>query len=226
MKGPWSLMLATVLLSAVAAQAGWVTIPGSGSVSVKVSSLKERQFRTTVRQRYDYSCGAAALATLLTYHYRDPVSEDRIFQEMWENGDQEKIRREGFSLLDIKQYLEAHEYSADGYEAPLDKLAEVGIPAIVLINENGYNHFVVVKGIRNGQVAVGDPSAGAKIFPREKFEKMRLNRILFVINGARDKAVFDSRQDWHIREKAPLGIAAGPVDLANMSLLRRSPGDL
>jgi len=226
MKSITSLMLVASLLSSFSVQAGWVTIPGSGSVTVKVSSLKERQFRTTVRQQYDYSCGAAALATLLTYHYRDPVNEDRIFHEMWESGDQDKIRREGFSLLDIKQYLEAHDYSADGYEAPLDKLAKVGIPAIVLIRENGYNHFVVVKGIRNGQVAVGDPSAGAKIFPREEFEKMRVNRILFVINGARDNVVFDNRQDWHIREKSPLGFAAGPVDLANMILLRRSPSDL
>ena len=221
-----SVLLAATVLSSFSVQAGWVSIPGSGSVTVKVSSLKERQFRTTVRQQYDYSCGAAALATLLTYHYRDPVREDRIFHEMWENGDQDKIRREGFSLLDIKQYLEAHDYSADGYEAPLDKLAEVGIPAIALIRENGYNHFVVVKGVRNGQVAVGDPSAGAKIFSRQAFEKMRVNRILFVINGVRDKVIFDTKQDWQIREKAPLGLAAGPADLANITLLRRSPSDL
>lgn len=226
MKSTLPLMLAASLFANPIAQAGWVTIPGAGSMTVKVSSLKERQFRTTVRQKYDYSCGAAALATLLTYHYRDPVNEDRIFQEMWENGDQEKIHREGFSLLDIKQYLEAHDYSADGYEAPLGKLAEVGIPAIVLIRDNGYNHFVVVKGIRNGQVAVGDPSLGARIIPQEEFEKMLINRILFVINGERDKVVFDSAKDWHIREKAPLGIAAGPADLANITLLRRSPSDL
>lgn len=226
MKSSLSLMLAASLISSSAAMAGWVTIPGSGSMAVKVSSLKERQFRTTVRQKYDYSCGAAALATLLTYHYRDPVGEDRVFQEMWENGDQEKIHREGFSLLDIKQYLEAHDYSADGYEAPLSKLAEVGIPAIALIRDNGYNHFVVVKGVRNGQVAVGDPSLGARIIPQEEFEKMLINRILFVINGERDKVVFDSAMDWRIREKAPLGVAAGPADLANITFLRRSPGDL
>ena len=226
MKRISSLMLAVSLLGSFSVQAGWVTIPGSGSVTVKVGSLKERAFRTTVRQQHDYSCGAAALATLLTYHYRDPITEDKIFSEMWENGDRDKIRREGFSLLDIKQYLEANDYSADGYEASLDKLVEVGIPAIVLIRENGYNHFVVVKGIRNGQVAVGDPSAGAKIFPRDEFEKMRVNRILFVINGARDKVVFDSKQDWRIREKAPLGLAAGPADLSNTTLLRRAPSDL
>lgn len=226
MKSTLSLILAASLISSSTAMAGWVTIPGSGSMAVKVSSLKERQFRATVRQKYDYSCGAAALATLLTYHYRDPVGEDKIFQEMWENGDQEKIHREGFSLLDIKQYLEAHDYSADGYEAPLSKLAEVGIPAIALIRDNGYNHFVVVKGVRNGQVAVGDPSLGARVIPQDEFEKKLINRILFVINGERDKVVFDSARDWHIREKAPLGVAAGPADLANITLLRGSPNDL
>lgn len=226
MKGPLSFLLAASLFGAAAAQAGWVTIPGTGSVTVKVSSLKERQFRTIVRQKYDYSCGSAALATLLTFHYHDPISEENAFQAMWEHGDQEKIRREGFSLLDIKLYLESRGYSADGYEASLDKLAQVGIPAIALIRDNGYNHFVVVKGVRKGQVAVGDPSAGARIIPRDEFEKMQINRILFVINDARDKVVFDSKQDWHIREKAPLGIAAGPSDLANITLLRRAPSDL
>lgn len=226
MKGIFSMVLATSLVSPFAVQAGSVTIPGAGSMTVKVQSIKERKFVTTVRQQYDYSCGSAALATLLTYHYHDPASEEMVFQEMWEKGDQEKIRQEGFSLLDIKNYLVAHGYSADGYEAPLDRLAKVGIPAIALIRDNGYHHFVVVKGIRDDQVAVGDPSIGARIIPREEFEKMQINRILFVINNARDRAVFDTAQDWHVREKAPLGIAAGPGDMSTITMLRRSPSDL
>ena len=43
---------------------------------------------------------------------------------------------------------------------PLDKLASAGIPAIVLINEHGYNHFVVIKGMRDERVLIGDPSGG------------------------------------------------------------------
>lgn len=225
MKGIFSLMLAASMVSPVAAQAGSVPIPGT-SMTVKVKSVKEIKFNTTVRQQYDYSCGSAALATLLTHHYRDPVSEETVFQEMWEKGDQEKIRHEGFSLLDIKNYLVAHGYSADGYEVPVDRLAKVGIPAIALIRDNGYHHFVVVKGIRDGQVAVGDPSLGGRIIPQEEFDKMQTNSILFVINNARDRVVFNSAQDWHIREKAPLGSAAGPGDMATVTLLRRSPSDL
>lgn len=226
MKTTCLLILAILLSMSAAARAGWVTLPGSGSVTVKVASLKERQFRATVRQKHDYSCGSAALATLLTYHYRDPVTEEQTFQEMWENGDQEKIRREGFSLLDIKHYLEARGYSADGYEASLDRLAKIGIPAITLIRDNGYNHFVVIKGVRDGKVAIGDPSAGARIVSRAAFEKMRSNKIMFVINDGKDRVVFDSRLDWHIKEKAPLGLSGIGGDLVNSTLLRRAQTDL
>ncbi len=43
---------------------------------------------------------------------------------------------------------------------PLEKLDNEGVPAIVLINERGYHHFVVVKGYKNGRVLVGDPARG------------------------------------------------------------------
>jgi len=64
----FSLVCAFMLLATgTTARAGWVVTPGlmSGghSLAIKVASLKERRFLTTVRQQYDYSCGSAALAT-------------------------------------------------------------------------------------------------------------------------------------------------------------------
>jgi len=218
-----------VLLAGGTAQAGSMAIPGmiagGYSANVKVTSIKERRFLTTVRQQYDYSCGSAALATLLTYQYQHPVSEEAVFKEMWSRGNQEKIRREGFSLLDIKEYLQANGYSANGYVAPLDRLVEVGIPAIALINDNGYHHFVVVKGVQKDKVLLGDPSAGTRTIPRPLFEKMRVNGILFVIIGKREQAVFNAQNDWKTRPGAPLGTAISPDNLANVALLRRSPND-
>ena len=221
------IVLVCSLLLAPPAWAGSVVIPGvdSGPLNVKVKSMKERRFRLTVRQKLDFSCGSAALSTLLTYHYGDPVEETTIFKAMWDKGDHQKIRREGFSLLDLKHFLESRGYSADGYAAPLDRLASVGIPAIVLIREYGYNHFVVVKGIRDGMVAVGDPSLGARVYPLQQFEKMMANKIVFVINGLNQKAVFNDPRDWRVKEKAPLGLASGPDGLTNATLLRRQVGD-
>ena len=221
------LVLALTLLLTPPAWAGSVVVPGvdAGSLNVRVKSMKERQFLQTAHQKLDFSCGSAALSTLLTYHYGDRVDESTIFQAMWENGDHQKIRREGFSLLDLKHFLQSRGYSADGYAAPLSRLASVGIPAIVLIRENGYNHFVVVKGIRDGMIAVGDPSLGARVYPLPQFEKMMANKILFVINGLDQKAVFNDPRDWKVKEKAPLGLASGPDGLLNATLLRRQAGD-
>jgi len=216
-----ALMLASA--QTYAANATFVGIPGINSVTLDVVSIKEQRFHTTVRQQYDYSCGSAALATLLTYHYHDPVTEKTVFTEMWQYGDQEKIQREGFSLLDIKNYLNSRGYSADGYEAPLSKLSEARIPAIALIKDKGYHHFVVVKGVSADEVLVGDPSLGAKTIPRKNFEKMLANRILFVITSNRETAVFDSPADWHTREKAPVGLALGAGSIIDLALIRPGP---
>lgn len=223
---PYWLFISALLASS-AVYGGEVSLAGGeyGYVSIKVTSLKEARFRTTIRQQYDYSCGSAAAATLLTYQYNHPVSEQDVFKAMWEQGDKEKIRLEGFSLLDIKHYLEDNGYQADGYEAPLDKLIQVGIPAIVLIRDHGYNHFVVIKGMNEREVLVGDPSMGSRIIPRMEFEKLWINRILFVIHGNQDRVVFNSRRDWHVREMAPLGLAMSQNSLANITLLRPGPND-
>jgi hypothetical protein len=54
---------------------------------------------------------------------------------------------------------------------------------------------------------------------------MRLNRILFVINGRKEQVAFNRTADWKIQEKAPIGAAFGTDSLASAILLRRSPGD-
>lgn len=217
----------TALLAIPAARAGMVDIPGagSGSFNFKTMSMKERQFRFTVRQQYDFSCGSAAVATLLTHHYGDPVKEEAVYRAMWETGDHDKIRKEGFSMLDMKRYLESRGYAANGYSARLDKLGKVGVPAIVLIRDGRYNHFVVVKGVRGGKVAFGDPAQGARVMALSEFERMMINRIVFVINGHAHQVVFNHPTDWRVREQAPVGLASGPGDLANVTLLRRPPGD-
>jgi len=209
--------------------AGALEVAGfaGGPFTVQVRSIKEARIATTIRQRYDFSCGAAAVATLLTYHYRDPVTEPEVFNGMFERGDQALIRREGFSLLDMKLYLEARGYRADGIEASLDELAAARIPAIVLIKENGYSHFVVIKGIRNGRVLVGDPAVGSKTYPQEDFEQVWTNRIFFVIRDKQDvaRAHFNQRSEWVAHPTLWPGHVLPRESLASITVLRPGPGD-
>jgi predicted double-glycine peptidase len=155
-----ALLLGASGVGAGVAHAADLPALGGAYYSVPVKSIKEVRRASTMLQQYDFSCGSAALATLLTHHYDYPANERAIFEDMYTRGDQQKIRKEGFSLLDMKNFLEARGFHADGFQQPLEKLAEAGIPAIVLISENGYNHFVVVKGLRGDRILLGDPASG------------------------------------------------------------------
>ena len=100
-----------------------VRVPSGGAYSLPITSLKAARYRTTVPQQYDFSCGSAATATLLTYQYGEPVTEADVFRRMYEQGDQAKIRTQGFSLRDMQRYLAGLGFQADGFQVPLDLLA-------------------------------------------------------------------------------------------------------
>jgi predicted double-glycine peptidase len=174
-----------------------------------VATLKEARFRNTIHQQYDFSCGSAAVATLLTYQYGYPMSEQAAFAAMFAHGNRARISKEGFSLLDIKRFLAALGFQADGFIASLQKLQQAHLPAIVLIDENGYHHFVVIKGVLAGRVLVGDPAKGTRSIPEREFEKAWTNRLVFVIHNHRDLAVFNSRDDWRA---APMAMLAAGID--------------
>lgn len=200
-------------------------VQSGGTFSVPVTSMKDLRYRNTIRQQYDFSCGSAAVATLLTHHYGEPVREEDAFTEMFRRGDAEKIRRDGFSLLDMKRYLEARGYQADGFEAKLDDLARAGVPAIVLINERGYGHFVVVKGLAPERVLLGDPSTGTRAVSRAHFERIWTSRILFVVRNRADRARFNADADWALAPRSPLDAGLAQRGLDAITLPKRGIGD-
>lgn len=179
--------------------------PG-GAFAVPVSSFDERRFSGVIRQRYDFSCGSAALATLLRFHYDYDVLEDKAFRGMWEHGDRDQIRRVGFSLLDMKRWLATRGIAADGYQVTLDMIAQTGIAGIALISIKNYRHFVVVKGVRGDEILIGDPSAGLSIVSRAEFEEA-WNGVYFVLSADRELARdrFDRDTQWTSYSRAPVG---------------------
>jgi len=215
------------LLFAGLAQAGNADVRVNGApYRLQVVSLKEARFQTTVPQQYDFSCGSAATATLLTYQYGIPVTEAEVFMQMYQRGDQAKIKQRGFSLLDMRRYLQSRGFEADGFEQPLDKLFQEGLPAIVLLNDRGYKHFVVVKGLRNGRILLGDPARGTRAMPRSRFEELWDNKILFVIHNRREIAGFNLARDWRTAPPAPLDAGIARDSLYNIVTPRKRPGDI
>jgi predicted double-glycine peptidase len=216
------LLAAAVALAggAAAVSAGELDYTLTGDFKVHVVSMREARFQTIILQKFDYSCGSAALASLLTYHYDRPTTEDAVFKAMFDTGDQEKIKQEGFSLLDMKVHLARQGLVADGYKMTLDRLEKLGVPVITLINTGGYRHFVIIKGIRGDDVVIGDPAQGVIIVPRAKFEPVWSGVVLVIKNEAsRGKDHFNLAQDWQVRQKAPFGTALTRDSLANFNIL-------
>ena len=222
-----ALLLPSLNPQAIAQGAPPALMPGvsGGDVRLPLTSLREGRLAGTLLQQYDFSCGSAALATLLTHHYGIAVSESTVFEHMFKYGDQARIRTEGFSLLDMKAYLKTLGLEADGFEQPLDKLVQARVPAIVLINEAGYQHFVVIKGLRDDRVLLGDPARGTRSLPRSEFEAMWKSRLLFVVHNRMNAARFNLAQDWRTAPRAPLAGGLKSNGLAGITLPKHSKGD-
>ena len=218
-----NLILAGALIAAPVAALDFN--PAGARFQVNVASIKDLRFRGTLRQQYDFSCGSAAVATLLTHHYGKRVSERFVFERMYLAGNQQKIRREGFSLLDMKKFLKSMGYQADGFQQPLHKLAQAGLPAIVLISTNGYQHFVVIKGMADGRVLIGDPAMGTQAVPLRRFEQMWTSRLLFVIHGSSKRPVFNAASDWRAAPRVHLDVGLDRRGLDLLTIPKLGPGD-
>lgn len=182
---------------------------------IKVMTWWEIPFRSVVRQRYDFSCGSAAVATLLTYHYGHPTTEREVFADMWEKGDQTTIRKVGFSMLEMKNYLDGAGYKTNGVRLTVDQMAEIQQPMIVLIELNGFSHFVVVKGLRNGQVLTGDSVLGLRQYSAEDFDAMWNNIALVIVDKSEQSAArFNLARDWGPWSTAPIQQESQVMQLA------------
>ena len=194
---------ATALLAALtigarahAAVAIAVTTAPGAVYGLQVMSWRDIPFRTIVRQQYDYSCGSAALATLLRYHYGRNVGEAEIFKAMYEQGDQAKIRKVGFSLLDMKRYLQAEGILADGYRLTLEELISAPRPAIAVIKVGPYRHFVVIKGVSDHRILIGDPALGLKIYSLAQFQAMWDGVVFALHEGGGLQGAFNQASEW------------------------------
>ena len=159
------------------AVAGAASAEGRGPVR----SLLEIRQANVIVQQWDVSCGAAALATLLTYHLGEAVAERAVAQAMLGKTDPLRVKhRGGFSLLDLKRYAEARGFKADGYSGmSLAELVKLG-PAIVPVVLDRYPHFVVFRAQSGDRVLIADPAYGNRSVEVEVFEKA-WQKIAFVV---------------------------------------------
>ena len=175
-------------LHASAARAGEVAfsgvLPNGALYSGTVESMREGRFRNIVRQQTDYSCGASALATILRYGYRLDADETTVIQGMLGIADADLVAQRGFSLLDIKRYVESIGMRGRGYRISEGRLRSLRVPGLVLMDVRGFRHFVVLKQVAGDYAEIADPILGNRSIPIAEFLESWPSRAVFVVIGS------------------------------------------
>jgi len=181
-----SLPLSVVpVAGARAADVAFTGVLPNGALHVaQVQSMREGRYANLVRQRTDYSCGAASLATILKYAYRLDADEDTVIEGMLSIADAGIVKERGFSLLDIKRYVESLGMRGRGYRVDEARLRSLRVPSLVLMDVNGFRHFVVLKQVRGELVEIGDPILGNRVVPLPEFLDAWPSRAVFVVIGS------------------------------------------
>lgn len=177
----WPALLSLVLACASPA----------GARETPVRSLLEMRQENVVMQKWDLSCGAAALTTLLNHHHGENLSEKEVAVVLMNRPEYidhpELIHiRQGFSLLDLKRFVERRGYKGIGFgKMTLENLVAKA-PALVPIRVKDYNHFVVFRGTRGNRVLLADPAWGNRTMLVEQFEQSwidypQIGRVAFAV---------------------------------------------
>lgn len=183
--GVLPLGLGLVMLAGMPAGAAPLKLPGivpGAVVTPEVTTFEEEKFEHVVRQKTDFSCGAASVTTILKYAYDRDVTRGQVLRGMLALSNPEEVRTKGFSMLDMKNYVQAHGFDGVGYKVSLDKLLEVKIPVVVLVDMQGYEHFVVLRRATPEHIFLADPALGNRTVAPATFKK-EWNGIIFAIVG-------------------------------------------
>ena len=149
-----------------------------------VESWQDLQSKNVVMQQRDYSCGAAALATILRYGWGEDVDEAdtlRALNQLLSPAEIEDRIQHGFTMYDLRRLAYALGYETAVGRLTLDDLAGTKIPLLVAIRLKKIDHFVVVRGIADGRVYLADPIRGNLRVPATEFQSQWIDNAVLVV---------------------------------------------
>ena len=117
-------------------------------------------FKGVTKQSTDYSCGAAALSTLITGLVENSkVSEKDVIEEIVKLAHERESK--GYTLIDLMEVSKKMGHYAEWRKVPVNQLPKISLPVILLIGLNSkFPHFVVLKGIADEQAFLADSIRG------------------------------------------------------------------
>ncbi|MFZ5829309.1 MAG: C39 family peptidase [Planctomycetota bacterium] len=160
------LLLLATPLAAFAAEPSKLAPPirdPNRFIDIDVWSWQALKQRNVVMQQYDYSCGAAVLATVIRYYWGDPATEtqflDAIARLLTPAEMKDRIEN-GLSMTDLRRAAVEEGYLATMGRRSMRELLELEVPVILRIKVRDHEHFVVYRGALNDRIFLADPIRG------------------------------------------------------------------
>ena len=130
-----------------------------------------------VKQSLDYSCGPAAMATLLSYYFQVPTSEQDVLDWLERHSTQWQLpddwRQTGVSMAALAKIGNYSGLDAVGVAVNPQMLRKLKVPVIVYLEHRGFPHFSVIRGVDSlGRVQLADPSWGNQLLSQREFAKL------------------------------------------------------
>ena len=147
-------------------------------------SWQSIKYENVVVQQSDYSCGAAALATLVRYYWGDPVTEAHFLRAILSFLSPEQLKdrvENGLSMTDLRKAAVKRGYTASMGRISLTELTELRAPVVVRIKKRDYEHFVVYRGLINDRVFLADPMRGNLRLSICEFSQQWPDRAILVV---------------------------------------------
>jgi len=204
--------------SVVRAQNSTPIRDGEHTFEKSVCSWKQIKQMHIVMQKRDYSCGAAALATILRYYWGDSVTEEQILLAIEKILTPEEMKdriKKGLAISDIRRAAVDMGYLSTIGTLTFQKLTESKVPLIVGISPDGYDHFAVYRGVDCDYVYLADPIRG----------NIRVPFCEFVSQWQKNAVLVVAKPDQEPPTTSPLSVRCDEVQLGelNNQLIRTQP---
>jgi predicted double-glycine peptidase len=176
-----------------------------------VESWQGLKRKNVVMQAREYSCGAAALATLLRYYWDDTTATEakyltELAKMLTPQETADRIQN-GLTLTDLRRLAVQTGYQASIGTLTFEKLTESKVPLVLGVTVQEYRHFVVFRGSDGEYVYLADPMRGNIRTPIWQFKtQWQQNAVLAVVKpGAK------------IKETSPLAPNFGELILGELN---------
>ncbi len=176
----------------------------------RVRNYRELKRQNIVMQQRDYSCGAAALATIAHYYWRDNVDEEfflSILDHILTLEEAKERVENGLAMSDLRRAAVEAGYKAIVGKVSFQKLTESKVPLIVGITVDDYDHFVVYRGTDGIYVYLADPIRG----------NLRVRSHVFIKQWQKNAILAIAKPGAKVKEYSRLSITGDELFLGRLN---------